>query len=537
MIKPYPVRVTEEIKTGRSSEAVIASVIRGEPLPKGDIGAFLVGVFACRPLTNDGKSYDPKILKQWRHCRYKTEWQTALRGEDIFTDQQRTLILAGEVLLERYGHKGRDGGLGWGHKAAAQPHVRGLLMRWRHGPGTADTGTPVEAIHAMDGGGGNVEVRRGAAPIPTPPAGPGLTREIRHAEAPPPDSGWGILGVERRLRSDPSLTLFDIARTWLVECAFRDLHGFDRKQVELIVDLHLDPQNYTIDRITDYGEIRDAILREELMEQVSELLHPENVSTMLGVFRVHCRNMVNRNGISDINQGGANRSKAPKILAFLDSLDESSWHSFHRIEDLARHYIEVMKSNRSGTFSSDDMRSMTLALELGGRLQSMQTRDAIDVGIMQGWFKVLRCISGGISYFRQFDMSIEKFMAHVSKGLESYDGILDLLRGYQRVPEIGPALAANFFADLGFREFCKPDTHVCDVINGMHGRKYSDLDVFHHMQKLARESGVPPRMLDKVFYLAGSGRFYLIDRTLQGKSMERKEDLIRQLRLYMEKRK
>ena len=95
---------------------------RGEAIPRGDIGAYLVGVFACRPLTFDKKNYDLE-KKQWSHCIYKEQWTAALYGKDEFTEEQKSLILAGAALLKNHTD-------GWWNKAISQPHVRKLLESW-----------------------------------------------------------------------------------------------------------------------------------------------------------------------------------------------------------------------------------------------------------------------------------------------------------------------------------------------------------------------------------------------------------------------
>ena len=124
MIENINVKVVDGNKTGRSSKDVIQSVIQGESITKGDVGAYLVGVFACRDLAeDDNHTYDAVNKEQWNHCIYKKEWETALDGKDIFTDQQKGLILAGAKLLEQYPH-------GWGNKAVSQPHVHRFLETW-----------------------------------------------------------------------------------------------------------------------------------------------------------------------------------------------------------------------------------------------------------------------------------------------------------------------------------------------------------------------------------------------------------------------
>ncbi len=84
-------------KSYRSSKDVIASVLRGEQLPEWDVGAYLVGVFACRPLTSDSQAY-AEDKGQWPHCRFKEKWEAALQGKDTFAEKDRALIIAGAEL-------------------------------------------------------------------------------------------------------------------------------------------------------------------------------------------------------------------------------------------------------------------------------------------------------------------------------------------------------------------------------------------------------------------------------------------------------
>lgn len=110
-------------KSYRSSKKVVASVQQGDSLPEGDIGAYLVGVFACQPLTTDSESYDMSKPGQWSHCLYKKKWKATLQGKDEFTDEERALIIAGAELLKDYNH-------GWGSKAVSQSHVKKILNTW-----------------------------------------------------------------------------------------------------------------------------------------------------------------------------------------------------------------------------------------------------------------------------------------------------------------------------------------------------------------------------------------------------------------------
>lgn len=521
MHKPFPLVVKQGKKTWRNSKEVISSVLQRDSIPEGDVGAYIVGVFACQPLTKDGKSYNRTVPGQWNHCLYKDEWSAALQGMDQFTDEQKSLILAGYDLLKKHSH-------GWGDKATAQYHVRKLLDAWRSQIKNMDTSPPIGSFRAAE------QVVSSNPRARSKPIGNSSRQETHSGGIPTYDE------VVKLIESKPSSTLFDIGRAWLIEHTLLELPGFNRRQVKVIIDLHLDPRNYVLDRIFDYESIRAAILRGEDVLQVSRLLVFEDITTILGVFRVHCRNAVNRQGVSDINGGGANHTKAPKILTFLDSLDDTNWYSFDRVKNLAGHYVKVIKQNRSGIFSRTDLKSMTIAREVGNSLLSMRNEEVKDSRVMQGWVKALKCISGGVSYLNQFNMDVGRFMGYVLSGLKTYKGTIELLRRYRSVPEIGTPLAANFFADLGFKEFCKPDTHVCDVVNGLYGTTYSDQEVFDRMLILAKDSNVPPRKLDKVFYFAGSGNFYLINSSfITGKkgSGRRKQSLVHHLGLYIKNKK
>lgn len=113
-------------KSNKSSREVVAEVQRGEAIPQGDVGAYLVGVFACHPLTGDLQNYDRGKPGQWSHCLYKKKWEAALHGRDDFAGEEKALIIAGAELLKDYDH-------GWGNKALSQAHVKKMLESWIYG--------------------------------------------------------------------------------------------------------------------------------------------------------------------------------------------------------------------------------------------------------------------------------------------------------------------------------------------------------------------------------------------------------------------
>ena len=318
------------------------------------------------------------------------------------------------------------------------------------------------------------------------------------------------------------INIYSVGRSWLIDEA-QQAFGLSEEQAATLVDLHLNPQHFTIDLIEDYQAIQRAIRSGATSESVASLFVFEDVASMRGIYRVHCRNLVNRQGVSDVNTGGPTPPKAPRILRFLDSLTEDNWHGFDDVAALAAQYRSIADADPGGTFDADDVNSFMSAARLGNQLLDMKTSSARAYGIKQGWFKVLKGMSDGVKYLRQFEFDPARFRTYVRSHLDRFDDTEDLVREYRHsIAEVGAALAPNFFADLGFSEFSKPDTHVRKAVQALVGGLMSDRDVFRYTAESAKRCGVTPRQLDKIFYLIGSGKFYLADFHLNGDGDERR---------------
>lgn len=75
----------------------------------------------------------------------------------------------------------------------------------------------------------------------------------------------------------------------------------------------------------------------------------------------------------------------------------------------------------------------------------------------------------------------------------------------------GFALTCDFLKELGYAEFVKPDTHIIDIFHGLGlSRSRKDVDVFHSVLKFAESVDEVPYRVDKMFWLIGSRRPYLI---------------------------
>ena len=64
--------------------------------------------------------------------------------------------------------------------------------------------------------------------------------------------------------------------------------------------------------------------------------------------------------------------------------------------------------------------------------------------------------------------------------------------------------------ELGYENFSKPDVHVKDIFwaLGLSPWGTSDYEVFKAVARVARNVGVTPYNVDKLFWLIGSGYFY-----------------------------
>jgi len=80
----------------------------------------------------------------------------------------------------------------------------------------------------------------------------------------------------------------------------------------------------------------------------------------------------------------------------------------------------------------------------------------------------------------------------------------------QEIEGIGFALACDFLKELGYENFSKPDVHVKEIFwaTGLSPLGTSDYEVFKDVARVARNAGVTPYNVDKLFWLVGSGYFY-----------------------------
>ena len=80
----------------------------------------------------------------------------------------------------------------------------------------------------------------------------------------------------------------------------------------------------------------------------------------------------------------------------------------------------------------------------------------------------------------------------------------------QEIEGFGFALACDFVMGLGYENFSKPDVHIKEIFQelGLCPWGTSDYEVFKAVARVARNVGVTPYNVGKLFWLIGSGNFY-----------------------------
>lgn len=101
----------------------------------------------------------------------------------------------------------------------------------------------------------------------------------------------------------------------------------------------------------------------------------------------------------------------------------------------------------------------------------------------------------------------------VQTNRNKYVSEIDQLPGY------GRALSQDFFKDMGFDAFAKPDTHIKDVVRRLNIQLYSiwgdtiEEQIIRLFDEIAvaastKKNPVTPNQIDKTIWLWKSGRFY-----------------------------
>ncbi len=110
----------------------------------------------------------------------------------------------------------------------------------------------------------------------------------------------------------------------------------------------------------------------------------------------------------------------------------------------------------------------------------------------------------GFNDLGEFTKFVERFY------LNEYTRVALPLLLEKEIFGMGFALACNFLKENGYPEFVKPDVHIKAIFNGVGiSNSQSDYEVFKDVIRFSKTINELPNRVDKLFWLVGSGDFYL----------------------------
>lgn len=142
------------------------------------------------------------------------------------------------------------------------------------------------------------------------------------------------------------------------------------------------------------------------------------------------------------------------------------------------------------------------------------------------WPRYCQTILSAAEFINQFESADEFFewTDYLDKDDRCRAGLAMLLD--HEINGFGFALACNFLKELGYINFPKPDVHLRDMFAALElcNNEVDDYGLFKAIIRVAKNAGVTPYALDKLFWLIGSGKFY--DDPEIGSIGSRQEDFI-----------
>lgn len=123
------------------------------------------------------------------------------------------------------------------------------------------------------------------------------------------------------------------------------------------------------------------------------------------------------------------------------------------------------------------------------------------------WYRFAKNIITLAAYLSEF-RDIDELYAVFEKADSPEEKIQLVDTVSSRVAQWGFAMASNWIKDIGLTGYCKPDRHICAIIDGIYQTGDDEKAVFKKVIEVAKQCNVPPFNLDRVLFLVGSGDFY-----------------------------
>ncbi|MFA5364589.1 MAG: hypothetical protein WC325_05340 [Candidatus Bathyarchaeia archaeon] len=126
------------------------------------------------------------------------------------------------------------------------------------------------------------------------------------------------------------------------------------------------------------------------------------------------------------------------------------------------------------------------------------------------WVQFCKSILSGAKFLSQFS-NVTEFNTFVERFyLNEYTRVALPLLLQKEIFGLGFALACDFLKENGYPEYCKPDVHIKSIFTGLGiSKSDSDYEVFKDIIRFSKAINELPYKVDKMFWLVGSGKFYL----------------------------
>lgn len=221
----------------------------------------------------------------------------------------------------------------------------------------------------------------------------------------------------------------------------------------------------------------DSVSRDMLEAQINEWAHrkPKTISELFKAFLIHAQNRQGMpNSIGDIEQLSG-------ILFGFDHIKVN-----RKYDDWENIFDAIIESGYKPP----------------GRMVKSNNKSH--------WVIYCKAIASIVEFLAAYN-SLDEFHDFVNGFLTNEQSKLALpLLLSEEIFGFGFALACDFLKENVSPEFIKPDTHINDIAQGLGITKSNNnYRIFKDVESYCSRIGVTPYAVDKVFWLVGSGNFYL----------------------------
>lgn len=135
-----------------------------------------------------------------------------------------------------------------------------------------------------------------------------------------------------------------------------------------------------------------------------------------------------------------------------------------------------------------------------------------DQNSKRSWSIFKQGVVDGACYLKSFK-DAKGFYSYVDSHTDTLDRAWNLALELDQIKGIGPPLACDFLKEIGVDRYGKPDVHIINTFSKLKliGKVNQDRKAFEMLWHMAHIGGCSTAEVDKIFWMAASGRW---DKTL-----------------------